>query len=268
LTIPKPVRTLARQVAPGLMADRDRRYERGHRERTGATGLATAIAGTRHVMCGPFAGMLLSDALADVDAAAPKLLGSYEEEISEVFLRAIEDGIRTFVDVGCADGYYAVGMAYAAPALTTHAFDIAASARDLCRRTAVLNGVTERVRVRGRCDGHALSLLDLNEALVLIDIEGAEAAFLDEETARLLGRSHVVVEVHEDEVPGMGDQLVARFAATHAVRRVAQAPRTPSDHPGLAGLPHDAAVLALSEHRGPQLYWLVLTPRRGGGPAS
>jgi precorrin-6B methylase 2 len=246
------------------MADRDRRYERGHRERTGATQIASAIAGERHVLRGPFSGMLLSDALANVDAAAAKLLGSYEEEIADVFVRAIEDGTSTFVDVGCADGYYAVGMACAAPALTTHAFDIAASARDLCRQTAALNGVADRVEVRGRCDADELRRLDLDGALVLIDIEGAESAFLDGEVARLLARSRMVIEVHEDQAPGTGDELIARFARTHTARRVDQAPRTPSDHPALAGLSHADALLALSEHRGPRLYWLVLMPRSSG----
>jgi precorrin-6B methylase 2 len=209
--------------------------------------------------------MQLSDALADVDAAAAKLLGSYEEEIADVFVRAIEDGTSTFVDVGCADGYYAVGMACAAATLTTHAFDIAASARRLCRQTAALNGVTDRVDVRGRCDADELARLHLDRALVLIDIEGAEAAFLDGEVPRLLARSRLVIEVHEDQAPGTGDVLVARFARTHTARRIDQASRAPSGHLTLAGLSHADALLALSEHRGPQLYWLVLTPRRDDG---
>ena len=41
---PQAFRVLARRVAPGLMADRDRRYERSYREAAGATTLATAIA--------------------------------------------------------------------------------------------------------------------------------------------------------------------------------------------------------------------------------
>ena len=267
LTAPKSVRVLARRVAPGLMADRDRRHERRHRERAGTTRLAAAVAGDRRVMDGPFAGMLLAPSLADVDAAPAKLLGSYEQEISEVFLNAIEGGTRTFVDVGCADGYYAVGMAYAAPHLTSHAFDIAGSARELCRETAILNHLEDRVLIRGRCSADALARLDLDGALVLIDIEGAEETFLDDDVAKLLERSHVVIEVHEDEAPGSGERLIARLAPTHASREIAQAPRAPSGHPRLASLPRCDAFLALSEHRGPRLYWLVLTPTGGGGSA-
>lgn len=258
---PDLVRDLARRLTPGLMADRARRYERRYRERMGVTAVAEAIAGDRRVSAGPFAGMQLRASLAEIDVASAKLIGSYEREIADIFSDAIAAGVPTFVDVGCADGYYAVGMAFASNATTTYAFDLAASARRICRETAHANGVAERVRIGGRCDAAALRALPLEGALVLLDIEGAEVDFLDGETTDLLTRCQIVIEVHEDDLPGAGASLRKRFAATHVARAVAQASRDPADYERLAALSVDQARLAVAEHRGPALHWLVLTPR-------
>ncbi len=257
---PAVARDLARRAAPGLMADRARRYERRYRERIGATALAEMIADDRRVEGGPFAGMLIPGPLAEVDAAAAKLIGSYEEEISDVFAGALSDGTGCFVDVGCADGYYAVGMAYASRSITTFAFDLSASARQVCRRTATANTIADRVRIGGRCDAAALRGLPLEAALVLVDIEGAELDFFGRDVVALLARSRVVVEVHEQAIPGAGATLADRFAYTHHNRIVRQTPRAPSRYPRLGGMSHDRAQLALSEHRSSDLYWLVLTP--------
>lgn len=262
------LRTAARRLAPGFMADRARRYEQGYRERTGVTALAEALVGDGEVSGGPFAGMLLGKPLAAVDAAPAKLVGSYEAELASVFGEAVDAAVPVFVDVGCADGYYAVGMARASPATTTHAFDLAGSARRLCRETALRNGVEARVRLAGRCDAAALRGVPLGGALVLVDIEGGELAFFTPEVIALLHASRVVVEVHEDDVPGAGEALTRRFAATHETAVVRQAPRTAADHPALAALPADRRELALSEHRDPRLHWLVLTPRRASRVAS
>lgn len=255
------VRVLAHRLAPGLMAGRARRYERHYRDRTGVTAVANLIAGDRRVSGGPFAGMHINAPLSEIDVAPAKLSGSYEQEIAYVFADAILAGVPTFVDVGCADGYYAVGMALASPATTTYAFDLAASARRLCRETAEANGVSARVLVAGRCDVEELRRLPLDGAVVLVDIEGAEVEFLDAEVTDLLSGCTVVVEVHEDDVPGAGERLATRFAAGHAARVVEQLPRNPADFARLAGLSPEQAHLAVAEHRGPALHWLVLTPR-------
>ena len=113
--------------------DRDRRYEQRYRQRAGATKLAAAIAPDRRVADRPFAGTVLDDALAAVDAAPREAApGSCEEEQSDVFVDAVTGDTRTFVDVGCADGYYAVGMAWSSPRLTTYAYDIAGAAAGRC----------------------------------------------------------------------------------------------------------------------------------------
>ena len=60
-------------------------------------------------------------------AAAPvlKLLGQYETVFHDPIERAIAESPRLIVNVGCADGYYAVGLALRAAGAHVLAHDLA-----------------------------------------------------------------------------------------------------------------------------------------------
>ena len=256
-------RGAARRVAPGYVANRARRYERALRQRNGATDLAQRLVanGRPVVRAGPFAGLTYpAGRLADVDAAIAKLLGTYEREIAWVFERAIALRLPTFIDIGCADGYYAAGMAHASPSTTTLAYDLASSARELCAETATASAVRERVRIRKRFTVDSLSAVDPAGALVLCDIEGGEVELLGSSAAAALRASVVVVEVHEDERPGAGDRLRAAFAHTHTCLTISQQPRRDAPAP-LADWGVNDRVHALREFRGPLLHWMLFEPR-------
>jgi hypothetical protein len=247
------------------MANRARRYERDLRQREGATRDAERLlaGGDPIVQAGPFAGMMYPGGrVADVDAAIPKLLGVYEQEIGWVFERGIAEQVPTFIDIGCADGYYAVGMAYASPATTTFAYDLSSSARRLCTETALASAVDGRVRIGKRFSVRALASIPVDRALLLCDIEGAEVQLLDRPAAAALAASVVVVEVHEDSFPGAGVRLMRAFADTHRALTVAQRPR-PDAPQQIAGWSAYERSRALREFRGPRLHWIVFEPRAG-----
>lgn len=257
------VRDIGYRVAPGYMADRARRYERGVRSKEGVTAIAQRLldGSAPVVQHGPFAGLRYpAERVADVDAPVAKLLGIYEQEIADVFEDAIRRGTRTFVDVGCADGYYATGMALASSGLTTHAFDIARSARELCATVASMNGVAERVSINSRFSAAWLDGIDMNGALLLCDIEGAERTLFDEALISRLRHAFVTIEVHEHAVPGLCERLQSAFAVSHTHRTVHQRKRRPQD---FAEVPLSAGELAVAidERRPPEVHWLVLNPR-------
>src|SRR5437016_2600251 len=62
------------------------------------------------VQSGPFAGMLYVNQAVG-SAHVPKLLGSYEAELHEIMRSVLTENYATIVDVGCAEGYYAIGLA-------------------------------------------------------------------------------------------------------------------------------------------------------------
>jgi hypothetical protein len=244
------------------MADRVRRYERHVRAREGVTEIAERLLNGEPpvVRGGPFAGLRYPrDRIADIDVPVAKLLGVYEREIATVFEDAIGRGTSTFVDVGCADGYYAVGMALASPRLTTHAFDIARSARALCTDVAAINHLAGRVIVEDRFSIASLDGLEMHGALMLCDIEGAEHTLFDGPLVARLRHTFVAIEVHEHAVPGLSEHLRGAFAATHTHRAVGQAKHRPEDFEDLPLTPAEIAI-ALRENRPASLHWLVFDP--------
>src|SRR5436190_8314280 len=216
------LKNLARHLAPGIAADRARRHEADFRERTGITRLAERLDPV--VQAGPFAGMRYPPGrLGDVDAAGAKLLGIYERELQSVFEQAIQQRAQ-FTDIGCADGFFAVGMAMrGCPSV---AYDISKSARRLCGELAALNGA--QVEIRSTFDEPPAG------GLLLCDIEGAERQLFTSGLAAALADVSVVVEVHEDQQPGTAAHLRELFSATHEDERIDHRPLQPEEVPVLA----------------------------------
>ena len=89
----------------------------------------------------------------------PKLVGSYEAELHGVIEQIVATDYQVVVDVGCAEGYYANGLARRLPSARVYAFDTDPEARHLCEAMAALNGVEKRVIVGGKCEPDDLNAL-------------------------------------------------------------------------------------------------------------
>jgi hypothetical protein len=189
-------------------------------------------------------------------------VGSYERRLHEPLAAAIDAGRGPFVDIGCAEGYYAVGLALRRGDLEVHAYDHARSARSFCANLAALNGCDDRVHVHRHCDARRLRTLPLREALVLADVEGAEFALFSGELVALLAAALVIIELHRP----LGDPAVAallqRFARSHHAETVPVTQPDPEEIGALSFLTARERVLATSEWRGQAgQTWLVLYPR-------
>ena len=103
----------------------------------------------RIVRNGPFQGMRYPFLRAVGSSLFPKLCGSYESELHQVVERCLEKEFSMVLDIGCAEGYYAVGFALRQPTATVYAYDISQNARSLCAAMAEMNGVP--VKVEGKC---------------------------------------------------------------------------------------------------------------------
>jgi hypothetical protein len=165
---------------------------------------------------GPFSGMRYLDS-ARCSALLPKLIGSYEEPIQQWVTEVVRSNrYQRIVDVGCAEGYYAVGFARALPLCEIFAFDIDDVSITLARRLAALNNISNI------SFGRACSHQELNDAingltLVFCDIEGAEEDLLDPAAAPSLAHADIIVETHDCFKPGISELLIDRFYTTHQI---------------------------------------------------
>jgi hypothetical protein len=135
--------------------------------------LAAVLRST--VTGGPFAGMkLVTDTSWGDGTLIPKLLGCYEEELHPAFGLALGRQPECVVNIGCAEGYYAVGLARLLSAATVIAFDTDENAQKICRAAAGSNGVAARLRVEGECAPARLGSITATggRKLLVIDCEG------------------------------------------------------------------------------------------------
>jgi hypothetical protein len=215
------------------------------------------------VVAGPFAGMWYGLPVPHL----PAYLGTYELELRPLLAELASIPFDLVLNVGAADGYYAVGLARLWPAARVVAFELIPEKQANVRRVAAENGVEERLRVEGACTPERLEELieGAQRPLVWMDVDGAEVELLDPRLAPGLRRAEIVVELHDFIVPRTRETLEERFRSTHVSRLVAGAGRRPEQFP-LRGrfwrtAPGRAiAVEAMQERRPEPQDWLHLRP--------
>lgn len=137
--------------------------------------LARSLFPDLEVQKGPFRGLRYPSLASVGSALLPKLLGSYESGLHPYFREFSENPYDHIVDIGCAEGYYAVGSALLWPTAMVYAFDIDSSATKACQQMATLHGVADRVRVESACHDETSRSLPLgSRALIISDCEGYE----------------------------------------------------------------------------------------------
>ena len=215
---------------------------------------------------GPFAGLRYTRRTA-VGRIVAKLVGSYEEELHDALVDMIESKPRTVVDIGSAEGYYAVGIARRLPEARVHAFETEASRRDGCKDLALENGVADRVVLHGTCSTEDLERLSEPGDFVICDCEGFETEVLQVDKVPWLKTARLLVEIHDAFVPGTTEMLSARFAPTHDLQFIPEAPREAARYPALDGLRAWEKDEALDEYRRDRqgrslrMQWAMMTPR-------
>ena len=216
------------------------------------------------VLQGPFKDMEFLEKSAEGCHIA-KLLGCYEQPLQPFIEKAILSDYSVIINIGCAEGYYAVGLARAMPSVTSLAFDTDPIAQKNCRDLALKNGVSERVKIYGSFTHAEFSLFTNETVLVLCDIEGAEETLLDPSLAPALEKFDIIVESHECIRAGITKRLMSRFDESHDIQLVEDYGTRhlePSVH-WFAQLSHLDQLLATWEWRSGPTPWLVMSARSG-----
>jgi SAM-dependent methyltransferase len=247
------------------------RFARGLRRRRNAVHverLRQELAAASVVQMGPFEGMRYATLQATCSAILPKLLGTYELELAPAIDRILQQSYECVVDVGCAEGYYAVGFARRFPLAQVVAFDIDPRARELCQLNAAANGISDQMSVLGAATpSEVANLCRGRRTLIVCDCEGYERdLFPAIPTADLL-QSDLLIETHDFIHQGVHELLLQHFAATHEVyefhsiddRQKARTYQTS----WTTGMDEDLCELVFAEGRPVIMRWLILVSRAG-----
>ncbi len=175
------------------------------------------------VFAGPFRGMELSPAMMQKHLP-PLLLGTYEWELHDAIEAAIARPYKNIINIGCSQGYYSVGLAMRLPSATIFAYDADEEAQADCKALAALNNVEERIIVGGAFTGAMFETMADEDTLIFMDVDGGEHDLLNPDNFPALKNTDVIVELHDALQAGLSTVIPLRFAATHNVRVIPNAP--------------------------------------------
>lgn len=222
--------------------------------------LAQRASPSWEIKAGPFEGMIYPVLAAAGSMLCPKILGTYESEIAEIFKDS--DYLNQFtsiVDIGCAEGYYAVGCGIKTTRPKILAYDTSAKARELCQRMADVNGVSQRLQIKGSCTSADLRELRGVRSLVISDCEGYERELFTRDVVACLAHSDVLIEIHEQF--GVDIKFFEKlFSPTHCTEVFSS--KTDFEKAieykaaGLSNSSFSTVVKALAECRPSRMTWL------------
>jgi hypothetical protein len=219
------------------------------------------------VKYGPFRGLKLSKATwwGTTDRAG-MLLGLYEQEVLSALANVPLEYRRSFIELGAADGYYAVGVLVNGLFDRSYCFEISERGQKAVAANAELNGVSSRVQIYGIADQDFHATLPpsaMGNSTLLIDIEGAEFDILTPEMFERFSRSVIIVELH-DHFFADAQQRIDRLGGLCAnAFRIDELTTTARDLSVFAELKQFCDTdrwLICSEGRRAMPHWYVLTP--------
>jgi len=212
------------------------------------------------ILGGPFKGMNFDDKTiwGSGDLTA-KLLGCYEQELHNVIRLTDFSIYDAIVNIGCAEGYYAVGLALLSPSVPVYAYDSNTEAGTIVARNSALNGVEGRIEVRGECSGaEIINLAQKHERLfVMCDCEGYELAlFPNLDVITALQKSDIIIECHDILNPVCTPTMIACFWSTHRINIIYSGGRDAPSIPMLDRYGDQERWEAVCETRPAVMNWL------------
>ncbi|NQU39054.1 MAG: hypothetical protein HQ523_03790 [Lentisphaerae bacterium] len=222
--------------------------------------LAERISPDRRVLGGPFAGMVYPAFHASCSTLLPKLVGSYEAELTGAMEKCLSRSYTDIVNIGAGEGYYTIGCAMRFPGATIHAFECDLNASAQCVEMAACNKVADRVHMCGTCTPETLlKLRPHGRTLIICDCEGGERELVKPSAMPINGYD-IIVEVHE-ATPNSREllhKLQHRFSKTHACETLKISDRPPAAYPALSVFNKREQWVILNERRRPDMMWLFL----------
>ena len=219
------------------------------------------------VAYGPFSGMKLNENVWwSKNDRITQTLGIYEDHVLKKICLFASQGATKFIDVGAADGYFAVGVAFSKIYPQVVAFEIEAEGQKRILENAKANNCEDKLLVCGEANIELIAreTKDINTTTVLIDIEGAEYDFLGEQMLETLSKSYVICELHPwmvEDGSRVQKSLLDRAKVFFNIEVIKRDSYNPNSFPEFDGLTDEERLIAVGEDRSKNMQWLVCTPK-------
>ena len=219
------------------------------------------------VVWGPFKGMKLNPkSYLTKYIIANVALGSYETEVQlELEKLRNEFNKKTFIDIGGADGLFAVGVLVNKMFDNTIVFEIEKRGREAIKRNSIKNQVYDKLTILGEANKETLSkcLYENSESIILMDIEALEFKLLDIEMIQLIQNSPIIIEIHcfsESDIISYS-KLKDNLEKYFTVKTLKNNKLELDSHKHISHLTDIQKALVLTERRTIRAEWLVCRPK-------
>ena len=221
------------------------------------------------VKYGPFKGLKLSEKVwwSHTDMGSI-LFGFYEKEILEEVLKtSINKEKKNFIDIGAADGYYAIGVLKSNLYDHSYCFELTKKGREVIKENSILNNVFKKISIHGEVDtllSNYLPFYILNNSLILIDIEGHEFNLLSLEFLKEIKYAKVIIEIHEyfhEDGVRMLEELKKKLKIFFEIKEITTQQRNLAPFIELDNFSDSDRWLLCSEGRYKKGKWLILNPK-------
>ena len=211
---------------------------------------------------GPFKGLVYPSMKSVGSSLYPKIIGSYEKELWPILNDIKSNNYSEIIDIGCAEGYYAIGFAKMFNNAIINAFDISKVARELCREMAIVNNVSQRVNIHSQCTSEILKKFNFNgKGLIVSDCEGFEKNVFNKENVNNLKRCDLIIETHDFLDINISSTIKDLFEKSHdliSVKSIDDIEKALTyNFKILENLSLEDKLMYLSEHRPSIMEWVI-----------
>lgn len=212
------------------------------------------------IIDGPFVGMKYIDQSSG-SVLLHKLAGYYESILHPTIETIKTESYDTIIDIGCAEGYYLVGLGKALPNSTLYGYDMDETALARMKKLAEINNLKNQLIADPICVPEKLTKQITDDTLLICDAEGFEEEVLDPKNSpALLNVKKMIVETHEFAAPNVIETLKKRFSESHDIDEITFKMADPQKYSFLRSISNQKDLYYLLRERGEQeQVWLVMT---------
>jgi len=215
---------------------------------------------------GPFKGLKLSNNISwGLTDRAAMLFGIYEKEVLD-WLSSLSEKRKYFIDLGAADGYYALGMIKSKKCEFSFCYEILEESQKVIHDNAKLNNLSDKIEVRGEASKNFVddfSSNELDNAIIFVDVEGHEFSIFNKDVLKKCRNAIMIVELHEWLIKDGTNKLkifIKNAKQYFDISFLTTSSRDLSNYEELKYWNDTDRWLLCSEGRGRLMSWCILEP--------
>jgi hypothetical protein len=197
---------------------------------------------------GPFSGMKYILNLND-KFNLPKLIGSYESCLHNAINELIKKDYDIIINIGSADGYYAVGFAYKMKNVEVLAYELNNKLSSRCIYLAQINNLEDKVKVYEKYDDYIIYKNPKQKILIFCDVDGAEEYIFSDSTISRYKYCDLLIEFHDHYKAKISKKIFQLFKETHEYKIIKYQNPNIADYPILDILSDNEKNIILDESR-------------------